>query len=312
MRCVSAAALFVFLAVQQNGLTDESAPITSIRVSADGNTIIATAANSVRALRWSNFEQSAAIRVAFAKIHDVKFSPDESTIYVAGGEPGESGFVASYSWPACEQQWLIQVADDVAYALAVAPDGSQIATAGHDSNVVMLSTENGKVVRTYSRHSKSVLSVLFVDDQTLLSAGRDHSIRVWDLSSGDLTRSLKNHTKPVTEMAVRLSKQSLPMMVSSGEDKTVRFWQPTIGRMVRFKRYRSPVNCVAFTSDGESVLAGCRDGVVRVTNVSTLDTEHLPKVCDGWINCVAVHPNGAEAIAGCSTGEIRKNSLRQN
>ena len=75
-----------------------------------------------------------------------------------------------------------------------------------------------------------------MDGKTLVSAGVDQSVRVWDLESAKLIRSLNQHTKPVHALALRPTEVGLPMVASAAGDRTIRLWQPTIGRMVRYVR----------------------------------------------------------------------------
>ena len=52
-------------------------------------------------------------------------------------------------------------------------------------------------------------------------------------------------------------------MISTSEDRTVRLWQPEIGRMVRFVRLGSIPRRVVNLADGD-LAVGCDDGTVIV------------------------------------------------
>jgi WD40 repeat protein len=77
------------------------------------------------------------------------------------------------------------------------------------------------------------------DKKTLVSAAIDQSLRVLDAESGELDRSLDQHTGPVHALALRPAHKGLPMLASAAGDRSVRIWQPTIGRMIRYARLES-------------------------------------------------------------------------
>ena len=96
------------------------------------------------------------------------------------------------------------------------------------------------------------------------------------------------------------------MVASAARDKTIRFWQPTIGRMVRYIRLDSEPLNIAWTSDGDRILATCVDGRLRVINpIEVTVTNDLPAI-DGWAYAIAVHPNHHSAAIGGINGQIRR------
>jgi hypothetical protein len=59
------------------------------------------------------------------------------------------------------------------------------------------------------------------------------------------------------------------MVVSIGADRTVRIWQPTVGRMVRLSRLESPPLAVTWARSGASIAVACTDGHVRLIDPDT-------------------------------------------
>ncbi|MEJ7637159.1 MAG: hypothetical protein WKF75_04000, partial [Singulisphaera sp.] len=94
----------------------------------------------------------------------------------------------------------------------------------------------------------------------VLSAGIDETIRLWDVDSGQSLRTLSNHTRPVHHLALRpnADDDTPPSVASVSEDRTVRLWQPTIGRLVRFVRLKSVPMEVAWTADGRTLYVACK------------------------------------------------------
>ena len=96
------------------------------------------------------------------------------------------------------------------------------------------------------------------------------------------------------------------MVASASGDRTIRFWQPTIGRMVRYVRLESEPLAIAWLSNGSLLVASCVDGRVRAVdtdNVSVVET--LPAI-DGWAYGIAVHPTDGSLVVSGSDGQLRR------
>jgi len=106
--------------------------------------------------------------------------------------------------------------------------------------------------------------------------------------------------------------ERMRIVVASGAaDRTIRFWQPTIGRMVRYVRLQAEPLNIAWTTDGARILAACADGHVRVIDpVDAAVTEDLPAI-DGWAYAIAVHPSDNSVAVGGTNGRLRRLELRE-
>ena len=96
------------------------------------------------------------------------------------------------------------------------------------------------------------------------------------------------------------------MIATGSEDKTVRLWQPIMGRLVRFQRLSSPVSALAWTPDGTALVAGCQDGILRVIQADTLHTTEHAATVDTWITALAVHPTESVVLIGDGNGQLKK------
>ena len=124
------------------------------------------------------------------------------------------------------------------------------------------------------------------------------------MESGTLIRTMNQHTKPVNALELRPVRDGLPMVASAARDRTIRFWQPTIGRMVRYIRLDSEPLNIAWTNDGDRVLATCVDGRVRIIDpVEVTVTQDLPAI-NGWAYALAMHPHDRSAAIGGINGQI--------
>lgn len=286
-------------------------PITCIAITSDGLTAIDGSQSGVRIRRWSNLTVEYTVKVPCRNVHDVVLSREESKLAIVGGNPGESAWVGLYSWPSRELLWSQSLSDDIAYAASFSPSGRALAVACHDHAVVLLDSQSGDTKSVLMGHSRPVTALTFVsNDVSLVSCGVDQSIRIWNCEQGTFVRSLTNHTQPITCLAKRPhTGEALAMIATGSEDKTVRLWQPTIGRMVRFQRLTSAVTSLAWTKDGNSIIVGCQDGRIRIVQADTLQTIEHPAASNGWITAIAVHPTESMILAGDNDGNIVKLQL---
>ena len=282
--------------------------ITCAVITSDGKTVIDGSQSGVRIRRWQDLEVEHTLTVPCRHIHDVVLSQDQNELAVVGGNPGESAWVGMYSWPDRDLIWSQSFSEDVAYAASFNPSGTTLAVACHDHSVALLNADIGSTKSLLMGHSRPVNAVSFVhDNTTVVSCGSDQSLRVWDCDRGTVVRSLTNHTQSITCLAVQPKAGNLtPMIATGSEDRTVRLWQPIIGRLVRFQRLSSPVTALAWTPDGTALVAGCQDGMLRVVQADTLHTTEHIATTDTWITTVAVHPAESVVLVGDGNGNMTK------
>ncbi len=210
-------------------------------------------------------------------------------------------------WPEGKQIARVMAGDDVVYSVDWRSDGAAFAAACGDRSVRLLSS-TGDPLERFEGHSRTVLTVRFLDSGVLLSAGRDQSLRLWDLKTGRTLRTLDNHTAAVAGLAVRPGSApgAAPWVASIGADRTLRLWQPTIGRLVRFARLPSEPLAVEWTADGSRVAAACADGRLRFIDPETVTIVDEIAALDGWAYTLVRAPrDGAFLVAG-QNGQMRQ------
>jgi WD40 repeat protein len=259
------------------------------------------------------------LKTGIANPHDIAFSPDGHSLVVCGGEPGQSGQVEIFDWPPNQQsakpRQVLRVGDDSLYSVAWSPDGKLLAVAGLDGTGRILDVSTGRERLQLSGHSRGLTGIEFLSAQRLVTSSLDGSVRVWDAESGELLRTLANHTGPVTAICLGPEREParLRMVASIGDDRTVRLWQPEIGRMVRFARLpakplavtwisRSPI---AASHDGLLAVA-CLDGQVRLVAVDTAEILAEQEVLDGPAFCAAVSEAKETLIVAGHRGQARR------
>ena len=323
----SALVLSLFFTAVASFASAAEPPITAVVFSPDGEVVIAASQSGLQIYRWPSLQRERSVECEAANLHCVAFSPDGEHLAVGGGNPSEDGSVEVFSWPMCRHESsLIEHADSVQ---SVAWQSStSLLSAGIDHEIKLSAVDFGrsessggiaqtsprpaarKNSHTFRGHSRSVSALCLLNDrQTFVSAGVDQSLRVWDAQTGQLIRRLNQHTGVVHDLALRPDDEGLPMVASAAGDRTIRFWQPTIGRMVRYIRLDVESLSIAWLNV-DTLIAGCVDGRLRIIDANNVKVTGNHPALDGWAYAVAVHPSDGSVVVAGTSGQLRRIELR--
>lgn len=286
-------------------------PITAIDFAPSGDELVAVSQSGLHVFSWPELKLTRTVAVSMPNLHAVAFSADGLHIAVGGGYPSEAGDVSIFTWPAGKLVATLEDHEDSVRSV-VWLNESKLVSTSIDRKIHLWDIMTDTPLATMTGHSRSVDAVcLLSDGKTLVSTGVDQSVRVWNLETSKLVHSLSQHTGNVNSLALRPGTGGLPMVASGAADRTIRFWQPTIGRMVRYVRLQAEPLNIAWANDGARILAACSDGHVRVIDpVDLAVTEDLPAI-DGWAYAIAVHPSDGSFAVGGTNGQIRRIELRE-
>ena len=279
-------------------------PITSLAFTPDQRSVIAGSQDGIAVFSWPNLKLERRFDVDMLNVHSLSFSDNGEHLAIGGGNPAETGIVEVLHW--IDQKSIGQLSHHEDSVLDVIwLDGKRVLSASLDRGI---SASEVKVVDSKSEflgHSKGVTAICILNDKrTLISGGVDQSVRVWDIYTGKLVRSLNQHTGPINDIARRPLGNGLPIVASAASDRTIRFWQPTIGRMLRYIRLDSPPQSLVWLPGGERIAAACADGFVRI--IDTIDLEVIESFAciDGWAYAIIYHPDDRTMVVGGSNGTV--------
>ena len=289
-------------------------PFTAVAFSPDHKQVLLGSQRGMEVRSWPELMFEATIPTELIHVHDVSFSPDGKTLLAAGGSPAEKGVVEIISWPDRKLVRRLECHEDVIYAVTWAPDGLRWATASADGICQFFEMNTGRKIAGYEGHSRAVLSLRFTPDgQSIASSGVDQTLRLWDSATGKHVRTLDNHVGSVTGIAIRPSNvnrdphsidevtqknsdSSRAMLATISEDKTVRLWQPAIGRLMRFTRLPSIPRALAWSAVGDRLFVGCNDGRVRVLDTDSMEVVQDLEGLEGRIHEIVVDSNGRSIL----------------
>ena len=294
---------------------ESKAPITAVAIDKERPVAVVGSQSGLTVRSLPDVKVLQELPTTLMSIHDVEISSDGKRLVAVGGTPGESGCIELYEWPSGEQIKHASPHHDVIYGVAWSPDSTSFATASADKTVQIfdLDCQNRG---TLQGHSRTVMAVDYLpNDLGLLTAGVDTSIRYWDLKemqqNPQPVRTLINHTKEVFAMGIRRrSLDTIPVAASISQDRTVRFWQPTIGRMMRFVRLESVPLDFCWLSDGNQLAVACQDGRVRYVAADTAQVVKTIDALDGIAYCIAADSNNGLLVGGVD-GQLRYLSPRE-
>jgi WD40 repeat protein len=284
-------------------------PITAAAFAPEGNSVVVGSQRGLQVYSWPELKPVRGLPTELPHIHDLAFSADGQVLAAMGGAPAEHGAIEFHSWPGGDLLSRIEPHADLIYDFAWLADGGCV-TASIDG-LVQVHDPRQTLLHKLTGHSRGVLAVsLLPDGKTLCTASIDHSIRVWDLPTASPQRNLDQHTAPVVGLALRpTGAEEVPLLASISEDRTVRLWQPTIGRLVRFARLESSPLAVAWTPDGARLVVACRDGSVRTLDQESMNLMTTQAAIDGWAHTLVVSPAGDSCLVGGAGGQLVRLTL---
>ncbi len=186
-------------------------------------------------------------------------------------------------------------------ALAVAPGGGALASAGFDQSVIFWDLASGRARAVVRWHAGAVNALAALPGGVVASGGEDGRIALWgaDPRGGEPVRVMEGHEAPVASLAWHGG-----VLASAAWDGTVRLW-PGEGAPRVLEGHRGIVNAVVFRTDGVPVSAGF-DGTVRAWRgegpAEVIAEFGLPQ------NALAALPDGTIAVGGVD-GAVRLVSL---
>jgi WD40 repeat protein len=303
---VAAFSAAFLVSLDGTGLRAAEPPITAIAFAPDGRSVAIGSQRGVTIKAWPSLKELANLPTNLGNVHDLQYSPNRNYLAIAGGPPAEAGILEIYDLEEKRVSATLKGHDDSVMAVAWRDD-KYLATAGLDNHVNIWNHQDEQLIHRLAGHSKGVTTVCFLGDgMQFVTAGLDQNIRVWDFDTGKLLRTLNNHKREVHQVSARPVKEGLPMVASISEDRTVRLWQPTIGRMVRFAQLRSTPLSVAWTVDGSRVVVAGDDGKVVWIDPDTVEIERTEAVFAGWARVVAVHPGDGSIAVGGPEGQVKR------
>ncbi|HEV7402178.1 MAG TPA: hypothetical protein VGO11_04595, partial [Chthoniobacteraceae bacterium] len=206
-----------------------------------------------------------------SRVLALDFSPDGKWIATGGGAPSRNGEVKI--WKTSDGSLIREVTpshSDSVYGLDFSPNGKMLATASADKFVKIFDPATGKLIKALSGHTHYVLGVSWrADGRLLASCGADKAVKLWSYPAGEQLKTVEGFQKEVT--SVRFVGLGNELLTTSGDTK-VRLLKEDGSTARDFGGSKGFILAAAVTPDGQVVLGGGQDSILRIWNGPTAKT----------------------------------------
>lgn len=180
-----------------------------------------------------------------------------------------------------------------------------ILSCGGGSNVCIWDPETRLCLKTIEIKFNYVHNVVISNDNKLifLSYHNSGDILIMDIDTGNCLRILKIYCKGINSIAISTDNT---MLVSGGNDNTVRILNPITGKCLKhLDGHSSPILCVAISTDAKFIVSSSYDNTIRIWDPITGNCLKVLEGHTGDIRCLAISNDNKFIFSGSDDRTIR-------
>jgi WD40 repeat protein/serine/threonine protein kinase len=285
----------------------EKVVYTSVDLSADGRTVLATCAATGEVFLWDAIANHNLTDGPWLDLGGKggllwasEFAPGGGSILTIGGNDARL-------WSTESRSQIVRFSPHGAVAdVDMAPDGRTIVTGSWDQSAKIWDVDTGTSLRKLDGvHKGYVNSVQFSPDGSLiLTASDDGTARLWNFESGKPLDTVFRGGEGRVRHA-RFSADGSRVLTSS-HDKTARVWDALTGdEQLILSGDDSAVLCGEFSRDGKKIITGSDGNMAYIWDATSGD--QLLKLAGHTdsITAVAFSPDGTRVLTGSQDNMIK-------
>lgn len=184
------------------------------------------------------------------------------------------------------------------WTIALSPDGEKVVSGSWDGGVRLWDTNKGKVIAKWVGHKKDVISVCWSrDGQRVLSGSFDGTAREWDVENGETVLGpIETGHKEVYAV---IYSPDMTMFATAGytertlpPESPLKIWDSKTGELIiTLRGHTDPVNHLAWTLDGKTLISGSDDHSIRTWDTTTWTQIAVLQGHTNIVYAIAISPN---------------------
>jgi WD40 repeat protein len=185
-----------------------------------------------------------------------------------------------------------------AYRVAFSSDGRWLASASHDTTLILWETATSRAQRVFRGHTRAVSGVAFSKDgRTLISSSDDGTVKIWAADKDAEPKTLNPDLGEIKSLAASADGRFL---AAGGNNGIIKLWKwGEWDKPVTVAKVPVLVTSIAFTPDGELLAAGWNENrpepeksAIRVYKTADSTLVHTLPAHVGGVNTVAISRDG--------------------
>ena len=208
------------------------APVLALALAPDGKTLaIGSPDNLVRILDASEGKERFTLKGHTGPVVGVVLVHDAARVVsVSADGTGRVWTLPAEAGDTPPEPLVLEAAGGPLHALAAAPDGRSVATAGDKGEIRIWDVDSGRLVTAIAGPGAAVLALAYSPKGDQILAGcADKTARLYDVADGTLLRSFSGHLGPVNAVAFRPCGDQL---ATAGAEGGVKVWETARGQGV--------------------------------------------------------------------------------